>query len=129
MKVPAGGYPPPPSRESRPGYKPRPGGYQGNSGAPRNGGYQGNKPGGAPRTSGPGQYNSRPPYGKPAPKQEELDPTTTKPVNVKKNPNNKKKKPAYDRFSQFDNKESKVRIDQKTRTQMKKEPRNERQKE
>ncbi|MGL5021597.1 MAG: translation initiation factor IF-2 N-terminal domain-containing protein, partial [Mycoplasmatales bacterium] len=141
-KVPAGGYPPPPRPDQRPGYKPgyqgnnpRTGGYQGKNPRPA-GGYQGNNPspagasGGYQGNKSGSTFNRgpKPPFNRnrPEPKTEELDPTTTKPVNAKKIPNNKKKKPTYDRFAQFDTKESNVRIDQKTRTQMKKEAAKER---
>jgi translation initiation factor IF-2 len=130
-KVPAGGYPPPPRPDQRPGYKPNQG-YQGKNPRPAGsatGGYRGNN-NNTGQTNTTGGYNRgpRPPFNRnrPEPKTEELDPTTTKPVNAKKIPNNKKKKQTYDRFAQFDTKESNVRIDQKTRTQMKKDAAKER---
>ncbi len=120
-KVPTGGYPPPPARDSNPA------GFVGENPNRSNAtnGYRGNKNSAGTST---GSVRGRQPFsrGKPEPKQEELDPTTTKPVNAKKIPINKKKKTTYDRFAQFDIKESTVRIDQKTRTQMKKEARNDR---
>lgn len=49
--------------------------------------------------------------------------------NIQNKNNNKKQHEKYDRFAEFDNKEQKVLFDHKTRTQMKKEARLEREKE
>ncbi len=59
-------------------------------------------------------------------KQEELEPTTSKPATKKGNGNKKRKNTGFDRFAMFDNKEGQIRVDQKTKTQMKKEARKER---
>jgi len=86
-KVPAGGYPPPPRPDQRPGYKPNQG-YQGKNPRPAGsatGGYRGNN-NNTGQANATGGYNRgpRPPFNRnrPEPKTEELDPTTTKPLNA-----------------------------------------------
>ena len=99
-----GNYPPPPRPLNRP-----------NNGRPT-----GAKPGDRPT------YPKKD-FKKPFPKKTDgtsdaLEPTTTKPT-TKKGQQNNKKRTKFDRFAQFDNKEANVYIDQKTRTQMKKDAR------
>ncbi len=68
---------------------------------------------------------------RPGAKTEELEPTTNKPTSKKGNGNKKRhQRPSFDRFAMFDNKEGNLRgVDQKTKTQLKKEARAEREQE
>ena len=98
----------------------KPGGYQGNR--PAGQGYQGNKPGGY-QGGKPGGYQGR---GKEPEKKEEPEQTSKRPETKKTTAAKRKKTTGYDRFAMFDTKEKNFRLDQKTKTQMKKEARKER---
>ncbi|MGL4588892.1 MAG: translation initiation factor IF-2 [Mycoplasmatales bacterium] len=111
------------------------GGYQGNR-PQGQGGYQGNRPQGqggyqGNRPAGQGGYqggNRR--FGNPNPKQQEseLPPTEAKKsTSTKRKPvANRQKNKRYDRFSQFDSRENNMN-NAKTKTQLKKEMRKQRQ--
>ncbi len=104
------------------------GGYRGNQ---QGGGYRGNQQGGGYR--GNQQGGQRRPFNRNNGQQNttELEPTTTKPTTKKGTGGNKKRhQKSFDRFAMFDNKEAQLRgVDQKTKTQLKKEARVEREKE
>ncbi len=100
--------------------------YNNNNGQGGQGRYNNNN-------NGPGGYNRnnnfggpKKPFNKNNGKSEELEPTTSKPATKKGNGNKKRRTQSFDRFAMFDNKEGQIRVDQKTKTQMKKEARKER---
>ncbi len=128
-----GGYNRDNNNQNRGGYNQNRGGYNRDNNNQNRGGFNRNandNRGGYNRNNnfngGKRPFNSN----RPGAKTEELEPTTNKPTSKKGNGNKKRhQRPSFDRFAMFDNKEGNLRVDQKTKTQLKKEARAEREQE